>query len=110
MCGTKLDPSLFKGNASSVGKTRLEQLEDSFEAAKSKRQQYFGVKIEIEGFIEPEIIINSLENFDKKLEYYKSAYNDNLTLKSKDSIKIISWAYANSFKELEFKLRNNLSC
>ena len=38
-----------------------------------------------------EIICNPYENLDKKLEYYLKAYNDNLTLKTFDKIKIIAF-------------------
>ena len=38
------------------------------------------VKIETEGNIAPEIIVNGHENFDAKLSYYDKAYTDDMEL------------------------------
>lgn len=53
------------------------------------------------GFKNPEIIINENANFDKKFDYYKKAYNENLTLKTFKGIKIVGFSYGNTFKEIE---------
>lgn len=79
----------------------LKSLENCFEAAANKDQKYVAVKIQMEGFEKPEIIINENENFQTKLEYYKKAYNDDLTLKSFNGIKIIGFSYGNSFNDIE---------
>ena len=58
----------------------------------------------MEGFPNPEVIINSKGNFDKKLEYYQNAYNDDLTLKSFNGIKIIGFTYGDDFDSIEYDL------
>ena len=86
----------------------LENLEGCFISAKKRKCIYVGVKIEMQGFEKPEIIINQVENFDTKLEYYKKAYNDDLTLKTFNGIKIIGFTYANNFEGIEDDLVWNL--
>jgi len=86
----------------------LENLEGCFLNAKKRKCLYVGIKIEMQGFEKPEIIINQIENFDTKLEYYKKAYNNDLTLKTFNGIKIIGFTYANNFEGIEDDLVWNL--
>lgn len=83
---------------------RLEHLENCFEYAKKENAKYIGVAIWTRGNEGLEIIINPGENFDKKLEYYKKAYNDNLVLKSYNGIKIVGFTYGKDFNEIEIDL------
>jgi hypothetical protein len=62
------------------------------------------VLIEMEGFPRPEVIINENANFDSKFTYYKKAYNENLTLKTFNGIKIIGYTYGDEFADIEFDL------
>jgi len=82
----------------------MENLEVCFNSAKEQGYPYVGVKIKMEGFEEAEVIINPITNFDKKLEYYKNAYNDDLTLKSFNGIKIIGFSYGDTYDEIEIDL------
>ena len=68
----------------------IEELENAFKKCKELKR---GIEILIEMPDLPscEIICNPYENLDKKLEYYLKAYNDNLTLKTFDKIKIIAF-------------------
>jgi len=63
--------------------------------------KYVGVKIQMQGFPKPEIIVNENENFDSKFAYYKKAYNEDLTLKTFNGIKIIGFTYGDSFEDIE---------
>lgn len=47
--------------------------------------------ISMPGFPEPEIITNPVANLEKKLEYYKSTYDDKLEHKYAKGVKIIGW-------------------
>jgi len=76
-------------------------LENYFLKAKKHKWDYIGIKIQMDGFPEPEIIINPLANYDAKLEYYKKAYNDDLTLKAFSGIKIIDFSYGSSYEDIE---------
>ena len=82
----------------------LKNLEKCFYDASQAGEEYVGVKIEMQGFPEPEIIINKSSNFDKKLAYYKKAYNEDLTLKTFNGIKIIGFASGDTFAEIEYEL------
>ena len=68
----------------------IEELENAFKKCKELKR---GIEILIEMPDLPscEIISNPYENLDKKLEYYLKDYNDNLTLKTFDKIKIIAF-------------------
>ena len=52
-----------------------------------------GLFIEMPGFEKPELITNPLENLTKKLEYYKTTYDDNLEHKHAKGIKIIGFTF-----------------
>lgn len=82
----------------------IENLEKCFFEASLKGAKYVGVKIQMQGFPKPEIIINENENFDSKFAYYKKAYNDNLTLKSFEGVKIVGFTYGDSFEAIEHDL------
>lgn len=84
-----------------------QNVEICFEQAKKYGARYIGVIVETEGHEGPEIIINPLENFDKKLEYYKNAYTDNMVLKTYSGIRITAIQYANTFEQLECSLMNS---
>lgn len=80
----------------------IDNLEKCFYEASQKDKKYVGVKIQMYGFDKPEIIINPTDNFDKKFDYYRYAYNTNLTLRNApDKIKIIGFTYGDSFAEIE---------
>ena len=79
----------------------MTELENVFNRAIDCDENYIGVRIETQSSNKPEIIINSRENFEVKLEYYKKAYNDDLTLKSFDGIKITGFMYGDNFAEIQ---------
>ena len=79
----------------------LNDLKKVFETAKRINRNYIGVQIEMQGFPKPEVIINEYSNFDAKLAYYMKAYNDDLTLKTFNGIKIIGFCYGNTYQDIE---------
>lgn len=78
----------------------MQEMTEIFEDAKEFGAQYIAVKIEMDGFEKPEVIINEKENLDTKLEYYKDTYNEDLTHKYSKGIKIINYSYGNSYDEI----------
>lgn len=85
----------------------LEKLEDCFKVAKETNQKFIGVFVQMKGFKKPELIINERENFDNKLAYYKRAYNEDLTLKTFNGIKIIGYAFGSDLESIYNYLKNN---
>ena len=81
----------------------MEQLENCFKVAKEKGLPYVGVQISMPDLLKPEVIINPAVNFDAKLEYYKKAYNEDLTLKSFPSIKIVGFGFSGSYQGIVYK-------
>jgi hypothetical protein len=79
----------------------MEKLENCFERAIATGAKYIAVMVAMDSLPEPEIIINPAENIQGKLEYYKYAYNDNLTLKSYDRIRIVGFTFGNSIDEMK---------
>ncbi len=79
----------------------MKDLEDCFILAKEYKCKYVGVLIEMEGFETPELIINKRPNFDSKLAYYKKAYNEDLTLKTFNGIKIIDCLCGNNLNMMQ---------
>ena len=79
----------------------IENLERCFFEASTKDMAYVGVLIQMQGFPQPEVIINKNANFDSKFAYYKKAHDDTLTLKSFSGIRIIGFTYGNSFDDIE---------
>lgn len=77
------------------------ELTNCFYTASVYSMKYVVIGVKIPNCPKPEIIIIAKENFDTKLNYYKNAYNEDLTLKTCDDIKIIGFSYGNNFKDLE---------
>lgn len=66
--------------------------------------KYIAIKVDMRGFDYPEIIVNYKGNILAKLDYYKRAYNDDLTLCNFDGIKITGVTYGNSYEKIESDL------
>ena len=80
---------------------RMENLIKCFETAIMEKYRYVGVRIKMSEFEEYEVIINPRANFEKKLDYYKNAYNDNLTLKNApNKIQIVGFTFGNTCKNI----------
>lgn len=79
-------------------------LRKCFEEAIEKGAKYLGVLVTVPEQHECEVIINHYNNFHNKLAYYEKSYNDNLTLNSFNEIRILNFAYGDSFAEIESKL------
>lgn len=66
----------------------MTDLEQCFNEAKKRNAKYIAVRVTVPNCTMPETIINPRENFDEKLNYYKTAYNEDLTLKAFNKIRI----------------------
>lgn len=83
-------------------KLNINNLENCFNTAFDEGYKYVGIKVAMDGFRKEEVIINSYENFGDKLNYYKNAYNEDLTLKNAPTkIKIVGFTYGDSYSQIE---------
>jgi hypothetical protein len=58
-----------------------------------KYAKFLILEVEGAGGPHPELIINTKENIESKLEYLKKAYNEDLTLKAAPHIKITYYEF-----------------
>lgn len=82
----------------------ISRLEECFRTAIENDMKYIAVKVKILGFPKEEIIINEIENFEKKLEYYRKTYNEDLVLKGNNGIEIVDFCCADDFEDIEHDL------
>lgn len=82
----------------------LQQLELVLVEAIYKSAKYIAVEIKTNDTTDNEIIINRNNAILEKLLYYKKSYNNDLTLKSNNDIKIVNAVYTNTLSEIEDKL------
>lgn len=79
----------------------MTNLENCFTNAIDFGSTFVGVKIEMSGFPQPEVIINPAENIESKLEYYKKTYDENLNHKHAPGIKIVGFTYGDDFGDIQ---------
>jgi hypothetical protein len=82
----------------------MKNLERCFRVATDLGEKYAFIKVHMEGFPSDEVIINDSDNFEKTLEYYKNAYDENLNHKYSKGISIVGFGSANSYDDIEFML------
>lgn len=70
----------------------MQDLEERIKKA-IELEEPLGLFIEMPGFEKPELITNPVVNLEKKLEYYKKTYDENLEHKHVKGIKIVAWVY-----------------
>jgi hypothetical protein len=85
----------------------MNHLEQCFKTASQFGYEYIAIKINMEGFPEPEVIINREDNFDSKLNYYRNTYDENLRHKHAQGIKIVDAVYGSDFDSIQQKLLHN---
>jgi hypothetical protein len=84
-----------------------QQLIDLYELIKEKNFKYIGVYIDI-GLKEPELIINPKNNFEAKIQYYLSTYDDNLFHKHSPQIKILNAIGFDSHEALDHIVKDKI--
>jgi hypothetical protein len=78
----------------------IEFLETVFENDVSG-EGYIGVQmITPTTVIEPELIINPVNNMKLKLEYYKNSYNNNLELNNNPHVRITDYQWSSTVEDL----------
>ena len=79
----------------------IKNLENCFNRALENNANYLGIKVQLEERFCSQIIINERNNFDSELDFFKKTYNENLTHKHGEKIKIVGFTYGNTFEEIE---------
>lgn len=80
---------------------KLDNLRLAVNGAVTNNASYFGVKVLNEANGQTELIINTVDNMlNGKLDYYLSAYNENLELKNNNKIKIVSFTFSNLIEDI----------
>jgi hypothetical protein len=82
----------------------MEYLTNCFNRAKELNMNYVAVAIKLPNAEGKEIIINGKENFNEKLKYYQSAYDENLVHKHVSTISITGFTFGKTFDEIETDL------
>ena len=95
--GSEIQKTIEHSSALTLG-----NLEKCFYEASHKGTKYVGVKIKMPQFEEPQVIIDSNENFDKRFSYYKEVFGE--SLESDKCNKIIGFTYGDSFEDIEHDL------
>lgn len=83
--------------------TKSDKFKMSYEQALAKDYKYMAVSIAIGDSEIPEIIVNHKDNFESKMRFYLSSYDENLIHKfAKDiQIRISGVMFTNNLKEVE---------
>lgn len=83
----------------------LEGLVRAFQSDWAKESKYVGILVDISGV--KEVIINSHDNFEAKLGFYKDAYDEKLNhryavkINGASGVKIVGYTFGNCFAEIE---------
>lgn len=85
-----------------MNELKMKDLEECFRNAKEDDANWIVIAVKSAFTPATEFIINPKQNFDNKLEYYKKAYTEDLTLKTNGWIQIVGFAYADTLQEIEF--------
>lgn len=79
----------------------IKNLENCFNGAIKNNAKYLGIKVQFKDKFCSEIIINETNNFGVELDYFKKVYDENLTNKHCEKIKIVGFTYGNTFEDIE---------
>lgn len=60
--------------------------------------QYMIIEVKI-GKSDSEIIINSKSNFESKINYYQSAYDEDFVLKANSDVKIVNYVFVKDLRD-----------
>ena len=84
----------------------LEELLNGFQSEIANETRFIGVVVDIKG--EKEVIINKRDNFESKARYYKMMYDENLNHKKSNGIRIVDFAFGDTFKDIQKALGEHL--
>lgn len=77
-------------------------LTDMFELAKKDKAKYVFVEVHIEGYPASEMIVNPIDNADKKLAYLLDTYNEDGSHKKGAPVSIVTYGYFFDMGDIEY--------
>lgn len=80
--------------------TKKEQLIEIFTIAKNNHFPLVVLRVKMPEHPGLETIINPWKNIDKKIDYIKGAYDDNLNHKNGSGVKIVDFSYVRNIELL----------
>jgi hypothetical protein len=82
-------------------KTKMQQLTDVFETAKGNNGSIVAVVVKKDGFPKNEVIVNSYENIELQLAFYKEQYDEDLKHRfSRVPVTIVDFMWARDWDQL----------
>ncbi|MNP06400.1 hypothetical protein D3C76_983810 [compost metagenome] len=82
----------------------IQGLVNVFQSEWARQSRFVGIVVQLPDLEQPEVIINPKENFEAKLAYYQKTYGEDLVMVHNANIKIIGYAFGNSFAEVQQEL------
>lgn len=80
--------------------TKKEQLIEAVQEALQTNKFLFAIHVAMEGFPDDEVIVNTYDNFEKKLAYWCNVYDDDLVHKHSKGIAIVHWKVGQFYDDL----------
>lgn len=74
-------------------KTQLEKLIDFLEENKDHVGLLVGIVMKLPNQPKPELQVNYTQSLQNKINYFKAAYNPDLTLKANPEVKVLRWGW-----------------
>lgn len=85
-------------------KTQLEKLIDFLESNKDHENLLIGIIMKLPNQPEPELQVNFSQSLQNKINYFKVAYNPDLTLKANPEVRVLRWGWDIVLEGLEYLL------
>lgn len=79
----------------------MKDLEDCCAKALETGSDNIAIYIENDDIPDLEVIINPYNNIEKKLEYFKKVYDEDLNHRHSEGIRIVGCTYGKTFAEIE---------
>ncbi|MGE7305796.1 hypothetical protein ACQKJG_18405 [Priestia megaterium] len=84
-------------------RTKMDNLIREFQDAVGSQSKFIAVAVRIGDMKTKEVIINSVDSAEEKLEYYVKTYDQNLKHRFAD-VEIVDCAFGNDFFDLQARL------
>lgn len=80
--------------------TQMDNMREVFLQAHINEIPFVGIRVQMDGFPEDELIVNGYENIKPKMDYYEKTYGEDLQHKFSPTIRIVGFASGQSPDEV----------